>query len=201
MIDKLIFDDLDPWVAQYNKNHGRNGRFAGKSGGAGIPSRAAGRKSSAGSTTKASSKQMRAVRGTKTTQTVSGKINGKTHSVKVQSRNTLLRSGTKTYTYKVGKGGRMMKAPNKVSTTLANPLGGNGRFRPGSPVGKNKNVRYLSRAHVAGRAADFPFGVGAYSGAGRAHSAYSVRKFAKGRPLKPGYVVSYGKPLPISKGN
>lgn len=201
MIDKLIFDDLDPWVAQYNKNHGRNGRFAGKSGGGGIPSSPAGRKSSAGSTSKISPKQMRAVRGTKTTQTVSGKVNGKTRSVKVQSRNNVLRDGTRTYTYKVGKGGRLGKAPNKASMTVVNPFGNNRRFRPGSPVNGNKNVRYISRAHMAGRASEYGLGPGLASGFGRAHSASVTRGMGKGRPAKPGYVVSYGKPLPVSKGN
>jgi hypothetical protein len=199
MIDKLIFDDLDPWVAQYNKNHGRNGRFAGKSGGAGIPSRAAGRKSSGGSTRTVGAKQMRAVRKTKTTQTVQGVVGGKVRSAKAVSRNGMLRDGTKTYTYKVSKGGFVRKTPGKFTSGMVGPLGGNSRFRPGSPVGGNKNVRYISRAHMANRAVNFPHS--AASPLGRAHSAYSVRKFAKGRPLNPGYVVSYGKPIPVSTGN
>lgn len=195
MIDKLIFDDLDPWMSQYNKHHDRRGRFAGKSGGSGIPSRAAGRGSSKGATPRVGGKQMRAIGRTKTTQTVSGVRNGQMRSVKVTSRNRMLRNGTKTYTYKVGKNGIIRKHPSQLATTAANPLGHNRHFRPGSPVGKNKNVRYLTRAHVGTRT------VGVGMPLGRLHSAHAVRQMHKGKPVKPGYVVSYGKPLPVSTGN
>lgn len=178
-----LFEDFDPHVMHYNRNHSRtNGRFTSGGGGKGM---GGGGAAKAGSALRA--KKPAGVH----SQRVSGTVGGKRRSATVNSRVVSGRRTGTTYTYKVGRGGRVGKAPGGVATAATR---GNvsRRFRPGTPIGGNKNLRYISRGHMLSRV-----GGGSVGGAvGRASSKRIINQTIKnGRPLKPGYVVSYGAPI------
>ena len=184
----LLFESLDPW--QMDLRRDSRGRFAGGGGGGG--------RGGGGGTKKMKFSGVH-------TQKVKGiSSSGQIRRSQVQSRRIGL-PGKKntTYTYKVTKGGYVAaKAPRQLAAIYTkNPVGRylpkglERRLRPGSPIAGNKNFRYIQRAHFAGRVTGF----GDPKGIGRAMSARTARAFVKkGKPLKPGYVVSYGKPIPTS---
>jgi len=190
MIQILVFDNLDPWTAELRRDS--RGRFAGGGGGGGGGGRSRTKKQSFTGVHR------------QTTKGISS--SGQIRRGQVQSRRIgLPGKRTTTYTYKVTKGGFVSrKAPRTMAAAYTRnpygrylPKGLERRLRPGSPIAGNKNVRYIQRGHFAGRVSGFadPKGVG------RAMSARTARAFVKkGRPLKPGYVVSYGKPIPTSSG-
>lgn len=186
MIQILVFDNLDPWVNEQRRDW--HGRFAGGGGGGG------GRSSSGGGGTRNIKPGRKGNWGTHT-QKVSGYTSqGKKRTASVSSTTRSLRAGkgkrSTAYVYKVGKQGRLMKNPRKNAVRMITSA--NKRARPGSPVG-NKNVRYISRGHAASRVIGAPGSLARM--AGRAHSKSVVARAKRGGTFKPGYVVSYGKPL------
>lgn len=198
MIQILVFDNLDPWVTELRRDW--HGRFAGGGGGGGSTGI---RKSGIGARKKAvigtpTRRSTRNVSGFgRHTQTVTGRVNGRRRSVKVQSTTVVTRGAkrgqrTTSYVYKVKRGGRIGKAPRNFAAAQAVGAARLGsRFKPGTPIG-GRNVRYLSRGHIAGRAVPLT----TTAAIGRGLSANAVRRAKKGKPLAPGYVVSHGAPLP-----
>lgn len=179
MIDKLLFDNWDPWVTELRRDS--HGRFAG-GGGGGTRAIKPGRKGNWGTHT----------------QRVTGyDVKGKKRYSSVTSTTRSLRAGkgkrTKAYVYKIGKNGRVEKNPTKNASRIVSGQTGKGRFRPGSPLG-SKNVRFVSRGHMRARVIGGPGSL--ERGLGRLHSRVVARQAIKrGRLMSPGYVVSYGKPI------
>jgi len=196
MIDKLLFDDWDPWVTELRRDS--RGRFArgggggGRSGGLSTSGRSMGRRKASFSTAKKVKPGRVSMYG-RHTQTVYGK-GGK--RAKVQSTTALIQGHKKgttstAYVYKVKRGGRIGKAPSAFAAANVTGHSLRSRYKPGTPVG-SKNVRYLTRGHMAGRAVPFA----TTAAIGRGLSANAVRRARKGKPIAAGYVVSYGAPLP-----
>jgi hypothetical protein len=164
MIDKLIFDDIDPNVCEYRRDW--RGRFT--SGGGGSISARGG----------------------------NVRVSGAKRKTSYATRN--MRKGKKAYVYRVGKGGKVLRAPKAgmarhVSQSLVLR-----RTPPGARLNRSGSVRYISRGHERTRLFTRPAPGNTYRLAGRAHSASVVSRATRGAPLKPGYVVAYGKPLPGS---
>lgn len=195
MIDKLLFDNWDPWVTELRRDS--RGRFAGgggggRSGGLSTSGRSMGRRKASFSTAKKVKPGRVSVYG-RHTQTVYGR-GGK--RAKVQSTTALIQGHKKgttstAYVYKVKRGGRIGKAPSNFAASNVTGHSLKSRHKPGTPVG-SKNVRYLTRGHMAGRAVPFA----TTRAVGRGLSANAVRRAKKGKPIAAGYVVSYGAPLP-----
>lgn len=195
MIQILVFDSLNPWESDYRRDS--RGRFAGGGGGGGVGVRKGGITSRKHAAIGSPSRKGGTSSFGRHTQTVTGRVNGRRRSVKVQSTTVISRGAkrgerTTSYVYKVKRGGRIGRAPRNYPSALATGSARLGsRRKPGTPIA-GKNVRYLSRGHIAGRA--IPFHTTA--AIGRGLSANAVRRFRKGKPLAPGYVVSHGAPLP-----
>lgn len=184
MIQILVFDNLDPWITEQRRDW--HGRFAGGGGGGG-------RSSSGGGGTRNIKPGRKGHWGTHTQKVTGYTSQGKKRTASVSSTTRSLNAGkgkrSTAYVYKIGKRGRVLKNPSKMASRY---VSSSSRFRPGTPVG-SKNVRYISRAHSAARMISMP-GSNARI-LGRAHSKSVVARAKRGGTFKPGYVVSYGKPL------
>lgn len=97
------------------------------------------------------------------------------------------------------KNGKLVTPKDSVMTRRAvggrtpvarSPFGATGaRNRVGSPLGGDKNVRYVSRTHTVTRISRAP----ADRSVGRAHSAVAAKRAARRGTLpRNGYVVTYG---------
>lgn len=74
---------------------------------------------------------------------------------------------------------------------------GNTRQKIGSPIGGNRNMRYVARGHAATRMVTLPTALG--RGAARAYSAgANYRATRTGTPPRSGYVVAYGPRVRVS---
>lgn len=198
MIEKLLFDDWDPWVTDLRRDS--RGRFARGGGGGGGGTRT---RSGGGGGARAIKPGRKGNWGSHTQRVTGYNAAGKRRSASVTSTTRSLRAGkgkrTTAYVYKVGKGGRVLKNPTKLASRFAAPYhAGGGRLRPGAKLG-SKNVRYLTSGHLASRVVAGPGSI--YRGGGRLGSSLVARAARRGKSkLAPGYVVSYGKPLGKKRG-
>lgn len=161
MIDKLIFDELDPSICEYRRDW--RGRFS--SGGGSVSARGG-----------------------------SVRVSGAKRKGNYTVRN--MRKGKKAYVYRVGKGGNVIRAPKKLMARHTSQSLVLRRTPPGAKLNRSGSIRYISRGHERTRLLTDPGSRGRVMG--RIHSQTVVARAAKGAPLKPGYVVAYGKPLPGS---
>lgn len=160
MIDKLIFDELDPSICEYRRDW--RGRFS--SGGGGSV----------------------------------GYSRGSVRGVGVKKKGSYTVTGgkgaKKAYVYRVGKGGKMLRAPKAGMARHASRSLVLRRTRPGAKMNRTGSIRYISRGHERTRMITPPGSISRQRG--RYHSESVIKRAATGQPMKPGYVVAYGKPLP-----
>jgi hypothetical protein len=181
-------------MARYYRRD-RNGKFASGGGGG---SRSPARVRAGAVPTGRYSGRGRSLTGSKVyTRAETGRIGGQRAGARryVSSRRGSTRDAL---VFKVGKNGRPTSSPPRDNMMTRGAVGKGTRTRPGSPIGGNKNVRYVSSVTAASRSVPGHIALGGRGRVvGRAHSASVTRRAARGGGgPRNGYVVMYGARAP-----
>jgi hypothetical protein len=92
------------------------------------------------------------------------------------------------------RNGRVTSEPPGKNGIVRGAVSGGTRSRPGSPVGRNPNVRYVSRTTAFARSNPLTAKSATLRGSGRALSARGAGRINRGQSgrVRSGYIVMYG---------